>query len=238
MSIPVMSQVWRTHLPLRGKFVLLAMADFADKFGRKVFPTVGTICKKTSMSESAVHRALHELRGKGFLIETKKARYGRGTEYMIPSSAPQGSPNPPKRVPKPAPERPVDGRADGSTSGTSGVPPAGPNPPMNHQEYINTTSPVVPKEAEKNATTAKSVPRNESSWTRTRTSCRGCGAWLGRLAKGGKAGARRGRDRQRRWNRQSAGRRETVGRLASTGAGLRFCGVARLTQPGFRTVRS
>lgn len=56
-----MARVWATDLPPYQKYVLLALADYANDRGGSVFPRQAVLAAKTSLSERTVRRALSEL---------------------------------------------------------------------------------------------------------------------------------------------------------------------------------
>jgi hypothetical protein len=73
-----MSLVWE-YYPEGGSKLLtmLALADFADDQGRKIFPTVPTLATKIRMSERQTQRLLHELVEADFLELTSGRKGGR-----------------------------------------------------------------------------------------------------------------------------------------------------------------
>lgn len=115
-----MSAVWALDLPSSEKFVLLALADNANDDGT-CWPSVATICSKTSLAERTVRKVIHTLQQLGQLVISE--RYGRSNVFTVTPacSAPlqdmhpapdapsplhqeQGTPAP--RAPTPAPRAP------------------------------------------------------------------------------------------------------------------------------------
>ncbi len=89
MSIAIMTEVWKTTLPLAKKMVLLALADNANDQG-ECYPSISMIALKCSLKERAVYDCLKQLEATGFLI--RLSRSGRSTVYRI--TAPPDWPTP------------------------------------------------------------------------------------------------------------------------------------------------
>jgi len=66
-----MSKVFECDLPASEKFVLLAMADYASDSGDSIFPSIGTLAKKTSLSDRTVQTCIKSLIDKNYLIMAK-----------------------------------------------------------------------------------------------------------------------------------------------------------------------
>jgi hypothetical protein len=62
MSVKAMTWVW-DYSQAKGndRLVLLAIADSADHDGSNAWPAVATLCRKTGLSESTVHRCIRSL---------------------------------------------------------------------------------------------------------------------------------------------------------------------------------
>lgn len=62
MSVKAMTWVW-DYSQAKGndRLVLLAIADSADHDGSNAWPSVATLCRKTGLSESTVHRCIRSL---------------------------------------------------------------------------------------------------------------------------------------------------------------------------------
>ncbi|MGA8148220.1 MAG: helix-turn-helix domain-containing protein [Gallionellaceae bacterium] len=71
MSILLMSRVFATGLQPSRKIVLLSLADFASDDGKNIFPSVGTIAKKSSLSHRSVQTILGDFLHSGILRVTK-----------------------------------------------------------------------------------------------------------------------------------------------------------------------
>lgn len=88
MSGKIAGKVWKMDLPRPKKFVLLAMADFANGNGSSVKPSIKTIAAQTGYSERHVARIINDLRNDGLLHLVKSGRAeGRPSEYRIDVSA-------------------------------------------------------------------------------------------------------------------------------------------------------
>lgn len=83
MSIKLMSQVWESDLPSEQKYTLLALADYANDDGENVYPSVGTLARKTSLSPRTVQRHLRALEADGLIEAHAEARQHRPTTYRI-----------------------------------------------------------------------------------------------------------------------------------------------------------
>lgn len=75
-----MASVWSTDLPIAEKMVLLSLADNANDEG-VCWPSIGTICKKTSLTERTVQKCISKLKDKELL--TVKGRHGHSNVFSI-----------------------------------------------------------------------------------------------------------------------------------------------------------
>lgn len=66
MSVEASAWAWRQPLPMSRKFILLALADHADKTGI-CWPSIETLVDKTGTSRATVYRALSALEQSGYL---------------------------------------------------------------------------------------------------------------------------------------------------------------------------
>ncbi len=66
MSIALMTEVWKSNLPMTEKMVLLCLADFANDRG-ECWPAVDTIAGKCSCSDRTVQKAIKSLKDMGCL---------------------------------------------------------------------------------------------------------------------------------------------------------------------------
>lgn len=73
MSIRLMSEVWRSDLPIVEKMVLLVIADHASDDGTEAWPSQATIAQKASISIRTVQRSVNVLVAKGYLWVQKGA---------------------------------------------------------------------------------------------------------------------------------------------------------------------
>ena len=80
MSTIILGQCWPIHLPHTAKAVLISLADQANDSG-VCWPSVGTLTKRTCLSERACQRALAYLEEHGHI--TKDERPGRSTVYKL-----------------------------------------------------------------------------------------------------------------------------------------------------------
>jgi hypothetical protein len=90
MSIRLMSKVFETDLPAHEKFVLLAMADYASDTGESIYPSIETICRKTSISERMVHYSVARLLNRGVIVLVKKGGGKTSNTYRINPEAVEG----------------------------------------------------------------------------------------------------------------------------------------------------
>lgn len=78
MSIEAMTWVWDLNLPSSQKFVLLAIANYADQEG-SCYPGQERLCRMTGSSPATVRRSLKSLESAGaFTRERRTARSGSG----------------------------------------------------------------------------------------------------------------------------------------------------------------
>lgn len=110
MSIALMTEAFKTTLPTTQKFVFVALCDNASDQG-ECYPSIFTICEKTSLKERAVQGAIKYLVEKGYM--TARMRRGQSTVYTIKpvSEWPQDlsttpAPDAPPQEMHPAPDAP------------------------------------------------------------------------------------------------------------------------------------
>jgi hypothetical protein len=75
-----MSAVWNTDLPCAEKMVLLSLADNANDEG-VCWPSITTICRKTSLTERTVQKCIARLKDKGLL--SIKGRNGHSNVFTV-----------------------------------------------------------------------------------------------------------------------------------------------------------
>lgn len=83
MSVKLSDRVWEAPFPsLAMKLVALKLADYANDDGENVYPSVGTLERKTGASASTVREALADMEASGLLdvvTEASGNRHGRST---------------------------------------------------------------------------------------------------------------------------------------------------------------
>lgn len=128
MSLEATNIVWSSKLTGSRKLVLLRLADYADKDGGSVYPSVKSLAAACCLSERAVQYTLRGLEADGLLVVVANATGGRGKarEYRIDL----------ERVQNIAPVKGADIRKKGASHSTKGcnttqerVQPAAPHPP-------------------------------------------------------------------------------------------------------------
>jgi len=85
MSVKAMSAIFEAEgLTSTEKLILLALADHASEDGLNIYPSVGTVCRKTALSERVVRKIISNLRApeRGILFLVKR-RGNRQNEYGI-----------------------------------------------------------------------------------------------------------------------------------------------------------
>ncbi len=80
MSVKLITRAFETDLPTTQKFVFLALCDNASDEGF-CFPSIQTLCKKTSLKERAVQGAIKTLVELGYM--TIRTRRGQSTVYIV-----------------------------------------------------------------------------------------------------------------------------------------------------------
>jgi hypothetical protein len=87
MSVRVMTLVWEKY-PAGGSelLLMLALADWANDAGDRIYPSVGTIAKKVRQSERNVQRLLRRIEKSGWLeiVDNKHGGHGLTRRYRIP----------------------------------------------------------------------------------------------------------------------------------------------------------
>lgn len=76
MSVKVLGLVWDAPLSQAHKLLMLAMADHADHEGGNIFPSIGTLARKTGYSERHVQRLERELWNLGLIDQVGQSKYG------------------------------------------------------------------------------------------------------------------------------------------------------------------
>lgn len=97
MSIKVTTLVWANFNGSGAELLtMLALADWADDEGGKLYPSVGAVSKKIRLSESQTRRVLHTLIDKNYLAVVKNHLGGRNKDTrhyhinMIRLAVPRG----------------------------------------------------------------------------------------------------------------------------------------------------
>lgn len=80
-----MTIVFYVPLPPSEKIVLLAMADFADDHGRRIYPSMATLARKTSLHPRTLRRVIQGLIGlnPAPLIRVREAKHHRPAAYRL-----------------------------------------------------------------------------------------------------------------------------------------------------------
>lgn len=85
-----MTAAWKIDLPASPKLVLLAMCDWANDEGASLFPSVGKVAVRASMSERNAKRVLHTLIEAGWLSvvgNSMGGKPGMTRQYQLNTSA-------------------------------------------------------------------------------------------------------------------------------------------------------
>lgn len=137
MSNVLLNAVWPLQMPVSQKFVLIALAEFANDDG-ECWPSLAYLCEHTCMTDRGVQKALAALVDAGWL--TRTFRMGHSTQYVVTPE--RGSPpndvHPERGSPDPrttfttAPER-------GSGTPERGSPRTINNHQLNHQGTTTNT---------------------------------------------------------------------------------------------------
>jgi len=80
VSNTLLNAAWKAQLSAAEKFVLVALADFADE-ARECFPSIPMLMERCSMSDRGVQKQLVALIAHGYL--ERDFRKGRSTIYRI-----------------------------------------------------------------------------------------------------------------------------------------------------------
>jgi hypothetical protein len=106
MSWVLQAAVFELQIASSEKFTLIAMANFASDDGSNCYPSVATLCRKTSQSRRTVQRNLRTLEESGLVKRTGKSGGSRKNtsryRLLIPSK-----PEPAANPAKPAPPKPL-----------------------------------------------------------------------------------------------------------------------------------
>lgn len=139
MSIKLQDLIWDLYPGPRSEMLLaLKLADFANDDGTGIYPSVGTLARKTRADERTVQRQLAAMIARGWLIFTgrRNARYGTNEYRIDPAWCEQGrrnaTPQPPGKAVdksgKTAARGDIAARGRGDISPAAGVTPVSPNP--------------------------------------------------------------------------------------------------------------
>ena len=143
-----MSNVWATAEYSGNKLLLLlALADFANDDGSRVFPSVDELARKIRSGRRTVQRTLREFEEDGTIVKVREATSRSAAEYRIGAAfcAGQGRQNDaPADTTSGGVKMTPQGRQDG-TPGASNATARGvkmtPNSPINHQELTTCVNP-------------------------------------------------------------------------------------------------
>lgn len=149
MSVRVMSLVFSYNMPnlktdkgenvpdSTAKFVLLCLADHCNDDGIGAWPSIDTLCGKTSMSRDTVCRAVNALRANGFTDYDGVSKYGT-SKYNV--SIEKLSVSPTVRPVRPSNFKQSDGQ-------TSSSPTVGHEPSSTIQNHPSAATPArkIPK---------------------------------------------------------------------------------------------
>lgn len=167
MSIKLMSLVWDSPLPMTEKFVALALADFADDEGNRIYPSVKTLAVKVGKSERAIQYNLRRLISRGILEAVSGENGGRGNTVHYRMHADRlASPVEDRKGDKVAPfTEAVEGER--VQLSTQRVQPASPDPLRtirsgsgSEVEAIAGGDPLHPRESKRNIVLGSRAPRS------------------------------------------------------------------------------
>ena len=79
MSLVAITWAWKQQVRTTIRFVLLALADFADDHGESCYPGQLTLAAMTGMKERAIRSALCDLEEAGLIERTSRRYKGRAT---------------------------------------------------------------------------------------------------------------------------------------------------------------
>jgi hypothetical protein len=137
MSLRATSWAWTTQAAPTAKFVLVALADFADEVGH-CWPALSRIVEMTGFSERAVRTALRSLEADGYLKTERGDGRGHSSRYRLAINAAPANPagNTPFSTPKAAPAAPIQDAERGQEMPERGqeVPQRGQHVPKRGQE--------------------------------------------------------------------------------------------------------
>jgi hypothetical protein len=83
VSIRQIQLAWEAPTGGIRKLVLVAMADYANDEGKRVFPAVKTLARKCGIDETTCRRAMRDLEDDGLIAVAAKAKQHRPTEYRL-----------------------------------------------------------------------------------------------------------------------------------------------------------
>lgn len=92
MSVELTSRVWKLELDHAEQSVALALADWANDDGTSIFPSLALVAWKTGYSERQVRRIVRRLEDQGLLIQVRKPRQHRPSEYRMDVTAVRAKP--------------------------------------------------------------------------------------------------------------------------------------------------
>lgn len=97
MSIKVSTLAWKNYSGGSAElFVLIALADWCDDEGGRLYPSIKAVAKKCRLSESQARRSIRKLMDQGYLSVIKNHDGGRNSETrhyqinLIRLSVPRG----------------------------------------------------------------------------------------------------------------------------------------------------
>lgn len=87
-------------LPSSHKFVLLSLANHADRYGQTAYPSISSICAETSLKNSTVRAILEKLERDGWIAAEKPAKHHSPTVWRLNVGLPVPGKMPPSECPK------------------------------------------------------------------------------------------------------------------------------------------
>lgn len=89
VSVSLMAKVWDSSLPSEEKFVALALADWADDDGTRIYPSQAVVARKVGKDARSVRRSFKKLIDRGVLVPVAGQGGGRGVtvHYRMDATA-------------------------------------------------------------------------------------------------------------------------------------------------------
>lgn len=147
------------------KYTLLALANYANRYGENVFPSMQTLTRVTGLSKDTLRRAIDELGPAKILVLVADHRHDFPAEYRIDLDVLDELPRTDPRKARPGSQGATPAGSQAATPGGSTVPPQGSQAATSGVASCHPRGSNLLPEGSQGATQSVSEPSSEPSTT-------------------------------------------------------------------------